>query len=300
MSAPPSWQELHFTAKKEQVAALESWLFECGALAVTLEDDADQPLLEPGPGETPLWEAVSVTALFDGDRSLNSVLDAVPSHLVVTSEAQPMPVADREWTRVWEAQFHPMQMGERLWVCPSWTAPPDPAAVNILLDPGLAFGTGTHPTTAMCLRAIDACVSHSLRVVDYGCGSGILGIAAARLGSGPVLAIDNDPQALVASRANAETNGVGADQFAVVMPDDDLVPQWTGTTELVVANILAGPLVNLAPTLMSLLAPGGQLLLAGLLEDQANQVIDAYANQVPLKIAAQEDGWVLLSGQRAV
>ena len=299
MSAPPSWQELHFTAKKEQVAALESWLFECGALAVTLEDDADQPLLEPGPSETPLWEAVSVTALFDGDRSLNSVIDAVPSHLVVTSEAQPMPVADREWTRVWEDQFHPMQMGQRLWVCPSWTAPPDPAAVNILLDPGLAFGTGTHPTTAMCLRAIDACVSHSLRMVDYGCGSGILGIAAARLGSGSVLAIDNDPQALVASRANAETNGVGAEQFAVVMPDDGLVSQWTGTTELVVANILAGPLVDLAPTLVSLLAPGGQLLLAGLLEDQASQVIDAYANRVPLQIAAQEESWVLLSGQRA-
>ena len=300
MSAPPSWQELHFTAQKEQVAALESWLFECGALSVTLEDDADQPLLEPGPGETPLWEAVSVTALFDGDRALHSVIDAVPSHLVVTSDAQPIPVADREWTRVWEEQFHPMQMGERLWVCPSWTAPPDPAAVNILLDPGLAFGTGTHPTTAMCLRAIDACVLYPIRVVDYGCGSGILGIAAARLGSGPVLAIDNDPQALVASRANAETNGVAADHFSVVMPDDSAVPQWAGTTELVVANILAGPLVNLAPTLVSLLAPGGQLLLAGLLEDQASEVIDAYANQVPLKIAAQEDGWVLLSGQRAV
>jgi ribosomal protein L11 methyltransferase len=171
--------------------------------------------------------------------------------------------------------------------------------VNILLDPGLAFGTGTHPTTAMCLRAIDACVSHPIRVVDYGCGSGILGIAAARLGSGPVLAIDNDPQALVASRANAETNGVGADHFVVVMPDDSAVPKWAGTTDLVVANILAGPLVNLAPTLVSLLAPGGQLLLAGLLEDQASQVIDAYANQVPLKIAGREDGWVLLSGQRA-
>ena len=122
-----------------------------------------------------------------------------------------------------------MQMGQRLWVCPSWTAPPDPAAVNILLDPGLAFGTGTHPTTAMCLRAIDAGVSHALRVVDYGCGSGILGIAAARLGSGPVLAIDNDPQALVASRANAEANGVGEDQFAVAMPDDSAVTQWSGT-----------------------------------------------------------------------
>ena len=176
------------------------------------------------------------------------------------------------------------------------TAPPDPAAVNILLDPGLAFGTGTHPTTAMCLRAIDAYISHPIRVVDYGCGSGILGIAAARLGSGPVLAIDNDPQALVASRANAETNGVGADHFVVVMPDDSAVLKWAGTTDLVVANILAGPLVNLAPTLVSLLAPGGQLLLAGLLEDQASQVIDAYANQVPLEIAGREDGWVLLSG----
>ena len=299
MSAPPSWQELHFTAKKEQVAALESWLFECGALAVTLEDDADQPLLEPGPGETPLWEAVSVTALFDGDRSLQSLIDAVPSHLVVTSDVQPIPVADREWTRVWEDQFHPMQMGQRLWVCPSWTAPPDPAAVNILLDPGLAFGTGTHPTTAMCLRAIDAGVSHAIRVVDYGCGSGILGIAAARLGSGPVLAIDNDPQALVASRANAEANGVGEDQFVVAMPDDSAVTQWSGTAQLVAANILAGPLVTLAPTLLSLLAPGGQLLLAGLLEEQANQVIDAYAPELPLQIAAQEDGWVLLSGERA-
>jgi ribosomal protein L11 methyltransferase len=138
-----------------------------------------------------------------------------------------------------------------------------------------------------------------MRVVDYGCGSGILGIAAARLGSGPVLAIDNDPQALIASRANAETNGVGEDYFAVVMPEDGAVTQWAGTTELVVANILAGPLVNLAPTLVSLLAPDGQLLLAGLLEDQASQVIDAYANQVPLGIAAQEEGWVLLSGQRA-
>ena len=299
MSAAPSWQELHFTAKKEQVAALESWLFESGALSVTLEDDADQPLLEPGPGETPLWEAVSVTALFEGDRALQSVIDAVPRHLVVTIAEQPTPVADREWTRVWEDQFHPMQMGQRLWVCPSWTAPPDPAAVNILLDPGLAFGTGTHPTTAMCLRAIDAGVSHAIRVVDYGCGSGILGIAAARLGSGPVLAIDNDPQALVASRANAEANGVGEDQFVVAMPDDSAVTQWSGTAQLVAANILAGPLVTLAPTLLSLLAPGGQLLLAGLLEEQANQVIDAYAPELPLQIAAQEDGWVLLSGEPA-
>ena len=299
MSAPPSWQELHFTAKKEQVAALESWLFECGALSVTLEDDADQPLLEPGPGETPLWEAVSVTALFEGDRSLDSVIDAVPRHLVATSGAQPIPVADREWTRVWEDQFHPMQLGQRLWICPSWTAPPDPAAVNIVLDPGLAFGTGTHPTTAMCLRAIDACVSHPIRVVDYGCGSGILGIAAARLGAGPVLAVDNDPQALVASRANAHANAVEEAQFAVVMPDDSAVTQWSGTAQLVVANILAGPLVTLAPTLLSLLAPGGQLLLAGLLKDQASEVIEAYANRVPLQVAAQEDGWVLLSGQRA-
>ena len=175
MSAAAEWQELHFTARKDQVEPLEDWLFARGALSVTLEDEADQPLLEPGPGETPLWDAVRLTALFAGAEDLTPLLGEIPSELCTQAPTVAVPVADREWTRVWEEQFHPLQMGERLWICPSWTPPPDPDAINILLDPGLAFGTGTHPTTAMCLRALDADLPSGKRVVDYGCGSGILG-----------------------------------------------------------------------------------------------------------------------------
>ncbi|MEL0138425.1 MAG: 50S ribosomal protein L11 methyltransferase, partial [Halieaceae bacterium] len=219
MSEAADWQELHFTACKADVEPLEAWLFEQGALSVTLEDDADQPLLEPGPGETPLWDRVKVAALFEGTRDLTPVLAAAPQAWTLERPVAPVPVADREWTREWEAQFHPMPMGERLWICPSWTPPPNPDAINILLDPGLAFGTGTHPTTAMCLRALDAGLASSMRVVDYGCGSGILGIAAARLGASAVLGVDNDPQAIVASGANAARNEVAATQFAAVLPD---------------------------------------------------------------------------------
>ena len=298
MSAAAEWQELHFTARKDQVEPLEDWLFARGALSVTLEDEADQPLLEPGPGETPLWDAVRLTALFAGSEDLNPLLAEIPSDLCTQAPTVAVPVADREWTRVWEDQFHPLQMGERLWICPSWTPPPDPDAINILLDPGLAFGTGTHPTTAMCLRALDADLPPGKRVVDYGCGSGILGIAAARLGATAVLGVDNDPQAITASRDNAQRNEVSAAAFPVVLPQDDLVARWQASADWVVANILAGPLVALAPVLTALMIPGGRLLLAGLLVDQAEAVIEAYAPGVALSIADQQDEWVLLAGEK--
>ena len=297
MSSDADWQELHFTARKDQVEALEDWLFAHGALSVTLEDEADQPLLEPGPGETPLWDAVSVTALFAGDDDAAPLLRAVPPELVKHRGEAPVPVADREWTRVWEDQFHPLQMGERLWICPSWTPPPDPDAINILLDPGLAFGTGTHPTTAMCLRALDADLPPGKRVVDYGCGSGILGIAAARLGATAVLGVDNDPQAIIASGNNAAHNDVPTVQFSAVLPDAALIEEWAGTADWVVANILAGPLVDLKATLKRLMRPRGQLTLAGLLEQQATAVIAAYAPEVSLAIVDQREEWVLLSGR---
>ena len=298
MSAAAEWQELHFTARKDQVEPLEDWLFARGALSVTLEDEADQPLLEPGPGETPLWDAVRLTALFAGSEDLNPLLGEIPSDLCTQAPTVAVPVADREWTRVWEDQFHPLQMGERLWICPSWTPPPDPDAINILLDPGLAFGTGTHPTTAMCLRALDADLPPGKRVVDYGCGSGILGIAAARLGATAVLGVDNDPQAITASRDNAQRNEVPDAAFPVVLPQDDLVARWQASADWVVANILAGPLVALAPVLTALMIPGGRLLLAGLLVDQAEAVIEAYAPGVALSIADQQDEWVLLAGEK--
>lgn len=298
MSADAAWQELHFTARKDQVQVLEEWLFERGALSVTLEDDADQPLLEPGPGETPLWDVVRVTALYVGDQDITPILEEIPPNLIISASRAPVPVADREWARVWENEFHPLQMGERLWICPSWTPPPDPDAINILLDPGLAFGTGTHPTTAMCLRSMDADLGSGARVVDYGCGSGILGIAAVRLGATAVLGVDNDPQAITASLNNAARNHVSREAFSVVLPEDELVSSWRGAATWVVANILAGPLVALAPVLTSLMTPGGRLLLAGLLADQAKEVIKAYAPTVDLVIADQQEGWVLLSGNK--
>ena len=297
MSSNADWQELHCTARKDQIDALEEWFFAAGALSVTLEDQADQPLLEPGPGETPLWDAVQVTALFAGDYDLQPILAAFPEELVTEAPEKIVPVADREWTRVWEDQFQPMQMGERLWVCPSWTPPPKPDAVNLLLDPGLAFGTGTHPTTAMCLKALDAAPLETTRIVDYGCGSGILGIAAALLGAQQVLGIDNDPQAITASHDNAVRNGVSASQFSASLPDTVVLENWQGSAEWVVANILAGPLIELAPTLTALMAPHGRLLLAGLLEEQAEQIIAAYAPSVTLAIADQQEEWVLLAGE---
>ena len=297
MSSNADWQELHCTARKDQINALEEWFFAAGALSVTLEDQADQPLLEPGPGETPLWDAVQVTALFAGDYDLQPILAAFPKKLVTEAPGKIVPVADREWTRVWEHQFQPMQMGERLWVCPSWIPPPEPDAVNLLLDPGLAFGTGTHPTTAMCLRALDAAPLETTRIVDYGCGSGILGIAAALLGAHQVLGIDNDPQAITASQDNAVRNGVSASQFSASLPDAVVLENWQGSAEWVVANILAGPLIELAPTLIALMAPRGRLLLAGLLEEQAESIIRAYAPSVTLAIADQQEEWVLLAGE---
>jgi len=298
LSAAAEWQELHFTARKDQVEPLEDWLFARGALSVTLEDEADQPLLEPGPGETPLWDTVRLTALFAGYEDLAPLLGEVTTELCTRAPAVPVPVADREWTRVWQDQFHPLQMGERLWICPSWKPPPNPEAINILLDPGLAFGTGTHPTTAMCLRALDADLPLGKRVVDYGCGSGILGISAARLGAAAVLGVDNDPQAITASRDNARRNEVPDTTFPVVLPQDDLVATWQASANWVVANILAGPLVALAPVLTSLMVPRGRLLLAGLLVEQAEAVIEAYAPEVALSIADQQEEWVLLAGDK--
>ena len=298
MSFKADWQELHCTARKDQIDALEEWFFAAGALSVTLEDQADQPLLEPGPGETPLWDTVQVTALFAGDHDLAPVLAAVPGELVTEAPQSIVPVADREWTRVWEDQFQPMQMGSRLWICPSWTPPPDPNAINLLLDPGLAFGTGTHPTTAMCLKALDAAQLENTRAVDYGCGSGILGIAAALLGAQRVLGIDNDPQAISASLDNAARNQVSEAQFSASLPDPAALEHWRSSADWVVANILAGPLIELAPALTALLAANGRLLLAGLLEEQAEQIITAYAPEVTLAIADQQEEWVLLAGER--
>ena len=292
------WQELTFETTQPRVESLEEWLFVQGAVAVTLEDNADEPLLEPGPGETPLWQQVKVVALFEEGMDLGPVIEAVPAELIETATPAPAHIPDQDWERAWMDNFHPMQMGERLWICPSWTTPPQPEAVNIILDPGLAFGTGTHPTTAMCLGSLDRYVTTGMQVIDFGCGTGILAIAALKLGAHQALAVDNDPQAIIATTQNAARNQVASEHLTIALPEDISWAPFQGSADIVVANILAGPLEALAPRLKSLVKSEGRLILAGLLIDQAEALINAYAPEIELTIEQEIEGWVLLGGKR--
>jgi ribosomal protein L11 methyltransferase len=203
---------------------------------------------------------------------------------------------DKAWEREWMQHYRPMQFGRRLWVCPSWLEPPESDSVNLLLDPGLAFGTGTHPTTALCLAQLDSMSLTGRTVVDYGCGSGILAVAALKLGATAALAVDNDPQALAASRDNAERNGIAAQKFTVALPEHVTQRDWHGRAALVVANILAGPLTELSSTLLNFLQPTGTLLLSGLLQNQAEAVCAHYADRLALRVVSEKDGWVCLQG----
>lgn len=293
------WLQLILDTDADHADGLATLLEDLGAAAVTLQDGADQPLFEPPPGATPLWRHTRLLALFDADADLTPVRAALQEH-TGTAALHIEPLEDRDWLRASLENFKPLRFGERLWVCPSWHTPPAPAAVNIILDPGLAFGTGTHPTTAMCLTWLDANPPRDRVVVDYGCGSGILAVAAAMLGARQVYAIDNDPQALLATRQNAERNEVGH-RVATGAPADatgqaDAGPPAQGA-DVVIANILAGPLVELAATLDGLLRPGGCLVLSGILEAQATRVCAAYPH-IDLTPYARDDGWVCLAGTR--
>lgn len=293
-----SWLQLQLRSKRDDVARLEDALLECGALAVTQEDSGDEPILEPGVGETPLWPDVTTTALFEGDadaagleQALTQLYGALPSRAWET-------VQDRAWEREWMEQFEPIRCGQRLWICPSWHLPPEPGAVNLLLDPGLAFGTGTHPTTALCLEWLDGLDLAGKRVIDYGCGSGILGIAALLLGAREVIAVDNDPQALLATRDNAERNGIEPARLTVLAPEQVTTQTAGQPADILVANILAEPLVQLAPRLATLVRPGGQLCLSGLIQHQGALVSDAYREQFEFESPASRDEWLRLNATK--
>lgn len=262
-----------------------------GACAVTLTDAEDNPIFEPDIGTTPLWQRTAITGLFlteaDRDAGLRLLLSQCPPgsfHHSLTD------LADQDWVRAWMAEFQPMQMGERLWICPSWETPPQADAVNIILDPGLAFGTGTHPTTALCLRWLDQQEITNKTVVDYGCGSGILAVAAKKLGAAHVFASDIDVQALQATRANADANQVEVDLFE---PMQALAP-----VDIVIANILAHPLQQLAPYLCSLLKDDGYLVLSGILQSQADDVKTAYAPWINVHDLECQDEWVRICGKK--
>jgi len=291
-----SWLQLRMDTRREDIEALEARLLECGAVAVTLEDNADQPLLEPGVGETPLWNQTRLTGLYPADTDMAAVLRRLPPDVQREAHVRVEILEDKDWEREWMQHYRPMRFGRRLWVCPSWLAPPEPDAVNLLLDPGLAFGTGTHPTTALCLEQLDGMDLAGKTIVDYGCGSGILAVGALKLGAALALGVDNDPQALAASRENAARNAIAPERFHVAPPGADL-QRWCRRSDVVIANILAGPLVELSATLLDFLQPQGTLLLSGLLQSQGKAVRAHYAAHLALEVAGETDGWICLRGK---
>lgn len=289
------WLQLELEATPDNAEQLSELLHTAGASAVTLQDAADQPLFEPPLGTTPLWNTTRVIGLFAADTDVPVVLASLQQQL----EPDPLPawhlnpLEDRDWVRAWMDDFQPMRFGERLWICPSGYTPPEPQAVNILLDPGLAFGTGTHPTTAMCLRWLDAHAPQGLTVIDYGCGSGILAIAACKLGARHANGVDTDPQALLATHDNAEKNQV-SDCIDVYLPAD-FPPQ---PVPLLLANILAGPLQSLAHRFSELVKPAGHIVLSGILAEQAELVMQQYRAAFDIQLIDQQEDWVCLAGQR--
>ncbi|MDH4018564.1 MAG: 50S ribosomal protein L11 methyltransferase [Xanthomonadales bacterium] len=290
-----SWLELSVRVSRQNASLVEGLLQNEPVLALTMTDDADDPVLEPGVGETPLWPSVCVTALFSGDtpvEPLTRLLSLLPGvdrpHQVNFRKFE-----DQQWERVWMDRFKPMQFGSDLWIVPGDAKIPDSALYALRLDPGLAFGTGTHPTTHLCLEWMDGHDFTSQQVVDYGCGSGVLGITAAIKDAKTVVCIDNDPQALTATEDNAQRNGV-QNSVEVQSPEQFKPLQ----ADVVLANILAGPLVELAPRLNASLRPGGSLVLSGILEAQAEEVETAYAADFPGLKKKVLDGWVLLTGTK--
>ena len=266
-----------------------------GALSVTLSDTHDEPLYEPALGTTPLWRYTRVTGLFEAAMDCPAVLAQMMQQFgpAVIAQSRIDALADQPWERAWMEHFAPMQFGQRVWICPSWCAPPDPDAVNIFMDPGLAFGTGTHPTTALCLEWLDAHPPIEHTVIDYGCGSGILAVAAALLGARRVIAVDHDPQALLATRENAQRNGV-TERVETYLPEH--APALAADT--LIANILANPLRELAAHFAGLVNCGGTLTLSGILAEQTDEVAAAYRGTFTIQPAVAQQGWVRLDGTR--
>lgn len=288
------WLQVRIPLPADSVEPVEDALLAAGAQSVSLEDAGNQPIVEPGPGEAPLWPEVRVVALFDADTERSVIRDALQKTLAtVAGEPEFELLPDREWQRAWMDDWRPLRFGRRLWIAPLGDSVEESGAVIVRLDPGLAFGTGTHPTTALCLEWLDGLDLAGCRVLDHGCGSGVLAVAALRLGAAEAAAVDIEPQALEATGLNALANGV-AGRLRVhkreAMPD--------GPFDIVLANILAGPLIEAAPVLAARQPAGGRIALSGIRQDQAEAVIAAYGTDYEIGEGAVRDGWVRLDGLR--
>ncbi len=289
-----AWLQLIIPTNDTDADQLSDALMEQGAVSVTLQDMQDQPMLEPAIGTTPMWSQTRAVGLFDANVDLAKIIILIERQLrKKIPDWKGEQLEDKDWVRAWMDNFKPMQFGKKLWVVPSNFEPPQPDAANILLDPGLAFGTGTHPTTSMCLEWLDANPPTGKDIIDFGCGSGILAIGAILLGAKHAEAIDLDPQALMATIDNAEKNNVSRN-IKTYLPD-----QFENkTTPLLLANILASPLIELAPYFAELTETNGQIILSGILAEQAEDVLAAYKTNFDIQIWKQQDDWVCLAGVR--
>ena len=290
------WIQLRVTTTEEKAEQVSDMLMGWGAQAVSFLDAQDTPIYEPMPGEVIYWTNTVVVGLFDAEHPMEKVVKQLKQVSFFKGEPnfKLEQLEDKDWEREWMDNFHPIKFGKRLWVCPSWRDIPDPTAVNVMLDPGLAFGTGTHPTTALCMQWLDATIKPEQTVVDFGCGSGILGIAALKLGAKRVIGVDIDPQAIEASLANAKRNNVEG-QIELYLPKDQ--PK-DFQADVVVANILAGPLAELKTIISAYVKPGGLLALSGILESQAQSVMAAYSDEFTFDPIAVQDEWVRLSARK--
>ncbi len=290
-----AWQQIKINVKASDAEGVGDMLSQYEAQAVTFVDAKDTPMYEPKPGEILLWPDTQVIGLFDALDDLEPIVNAVKSHFPSSDNFVFVidQLEDKDWIREWMENFHPMRFGKRLWICPSWRDIPDETAVNIMLDPGLAFGTGTHPTTSLCLQWLDSENLQDKVVVDFGCGSGILGIAALKLGAIKVIGIDIDPQALQSSRNNAIRNKV-SDSLFLYMPEE----QPTLQADIVIANILAAPLRDLSKVITEFCKEGGQLVMSGILSEQAMTVIDCYRNSFIFDPITSQGEWIRLSATK--
>jgi len=292
-----SWLQISITTDKSTAQSVEDILLRSGALSVTLKDAADEPILEPEIGSTPLWNNAVITGLFENPSEQEILIDSIRSRLPENCRLMTELLDDQNWTRAWMDNFQSMQFGDRLWVCPWHIEPPDPSAINLRLDPGLAFGTGTHPTTALCLKWLDRNIDSQSMLLDYGCGSGILAIAALLLGAKRADCVDIDEQAITATLENARANNVEPLVNALTVRQFQS-RQQNQEYAVVMANILSGPLIKLAPTLQAYVIKGGDIVLSGILREQAEQTRAAYAQYFEMDDIQAEDDWVLLHGRK--
>jgi ribosomal protein L11 methyltransferase len=287
------WIQLKISSPAKYAEQIGDMLSANGSQAVSFFDAKDTPMYEPKPGEVMLWPDTEVVGLYDANFDMTSlILRLEKSKILGKGFVHKIEqLEDKDWEREWMVNFHPMQFGKRLWICPSWRDVPDPTAVNVMLDPGLAFGTGTHPTTSLCLTWLDGLDLQDSTVVDFGCGSGILGIAALKLGAKRVVGIDIDPQAILSSQENANRNDVG-DQIELYLPADQPDLQ----ADVVLANILAAPIRELRSVISGYCKPGGKLVLSGILDNQAQDIYDLYSQEFDMEPIAIQGDWARVSG----